>query len=147
MNGVLVISNVASRLHRGKPKETDRLLGRWRVENVLDGGAGGENLVSLSIGDLNAKLLLKGHDELDGVEAVETEVIAEVDSRCYLGGIDLAERLDDVQDALLDLGAVKAGGGGKGARAKDGELRKRRKKRQGKEKERLLVSFPASAFH
>jgi len=34
-------------------------------------------LVRLGVGDLDAKLLLEGHDELDGVEGVEAEVAGE----------------------------------------------------------------------
>jgi hypothetical protein len=35
------------------------------------------NLVRLGVGDLDAKLLLDGHDDLDGVERVEAEVRGE----------------------------------------------------------------------
>jgi hypothetical protein len=40
--------------------------------------------VGVLVGDLDAELLLDGHDDLDGIEAVETEVIGEVG-----GGLDL----------------------------------------------------------
>ena len=34
-------------------------------------------LVGLGVGDLDAELLLEGHDELDGVEGVEAQVARE----------------------------------------------------------------------
>lgn len=40
--------------------------------------------VSVLVGDLDAELLLDGHDDLNGVEAVEAEVVGEVG-----GGFDL----------------------------------------------------------
>jgi hypothetical protein len=40
--------------------------------------------VGVLVGDLDAELLLNGHDDLDGVEAVKTEVVGEVS-----GGLDL----------------------------------------------------------
>lgn len=40
--------------------------------------------VGILVGDLDAELLLDGHDDLDGVEAVEAEVVGEVG-----GGLDL----------------------------------------------------------
>ena len=42
------------------------------------------DLVGLLVGDLNAELLLYRHDNLDGVQAVQAEVVAEVG-----GGLDL----------------------------------------------------------
>jgi hypothetical protein len=42
--------------------------------------------ISILVGDLNAELLLDGHDDLDGVEAVQTEVIGEVGSGFDLRG-------------------------------------------------------------
>lgn len=40
--------------------------------------------VGVLVGDLNAEFLLNGHDDLNGVEAVEAEVVGEVS-----GGLDL----------------------------------------------------------
>jgi hypothetical protein len=34
--------------------------------------------ISVLVGDLDAELLLNGHDDLDGVETVEAEVVGEV---------------------------------------------------------------------
>lgn len=42
--------------------------------------------VGVLVGDLNAEFLLDGHDDLDGVKRVETEVVGEVS-----GGLDLFE--------------------------------------------------------
>ena len=44
------------------------------------------DLVGLLVGDLNAELLLYRHDDLDGVQAVQAEVVAEVG-----GGLDLSD--------------------------------------------------------
>jgi hypothetical protein len=44
----------------------------------------GVDAVGVLVGNLDAKLLLNGHDDLDGVEAVEAEVVGEVG-----GGLDL----------------------------------------------------------
>lgn len=40
--------------------------------------------VGVLVGDLNAEFLLNGHDDLNGVEAVEAKVVGEVS-----GGLDL----------------------------------------------------------
>lgn len=44
----------------------------------------GVNGIGVLVGDLDAELLLDGHDDLDGIEAVKTEVVGEVS-----GGLDL----------------------------------------------------------
>ena len=44
------------------------------------------DLVGLLVGDLNAELLLYRHDDLDGVQAVQAEVVVEVG-----GGLDLSD--------------------------------------------------------
>lgn len=44
--------------------------------------------VGVLVGDLNAELLLDGHDDLNGVKRVETEVVGEVSS-----GLDLFETI------------------------------------------------------
>lgn len=36
------------------------------------------NRVGVLVGDLDAEFLLNGHDDFDGIEGVETEVIGEV---------------------------------------------------------------------
>ena len=45
--------------------------------------------VGILVGDLNAELLLDGHDDFDGVKRVETEVVGEVS-----GGLDLFDSLE-----------------------------------------------------
>ena len=49
----------------------------------------GVDAVGVLVGDLDAELLLDGHDDLDGVEAVETEVVGEVG-----GGLDVGRVVD-----------------------------------------------------
>jgi hypothetical protein len=44
--------------------------------------------VGVLVGDLNAELLLDGHDNLDSVKRVEAEVVGEVS-----GGLDLFNSL------------------------------------------------------
>lgn len=43
--------------------------------------------VGVLVGDLDAELLLDGHDDLNGVETVQAEVVGEVS-----GGLDLEGR-------------------------------------------------------
>ena len=45
--------------------------------------------VGVLVGNLDAELLLDGHDDLNGVEAVETEVVGEVG-----GGLDVGRVVD-----------------------------------------------------
>lgn len=49
----------------------------WEICTGVDG-------VGVLVGDLNAEFLLNGHDDLNGVEAVEAEVVGKVS-----GGPDL----------------------------------------------------------
>lgn len=56
-------------------------------ENVFDSIVDGLDLVGFVIWDLDAELLLDGHDDLDGVETVEPEVCSEVGSGGDLGSI------------------------------------------------------------
>lgn len=57
-------------------------------------GLTGVDGVGILVGDLNAELLLDGHDDFDGVEAVEAEIVGEVSS-----GLDL-----DKEKFGLDFG-------------------------------------------
>lgn len=52
---------------------------RWNERTRVD-------VVGVLVGDLNAELLLDGHDHLDGIERVEAEVVGEVG-----GGLDLVQ--------------------------------------------------------
>lgn len=45
--------------------------------------------VGVLVGNLDAELLLNGHDDLDGIQGVETQVVGEVRS-----GLDLFYGLD-----------------------------------------------------
>lgn len=47
------------------------------------------DVVGVLVGDLDAEFLLDGHDDLDGVEAVEAEVVGEVG-----GGLDVLDVVD-----------------------------------------------------
>ena len=50
----------------------------WPLSNILDGLIDTVNGIGFFIWDLDAEFLLDGHDDFDGVEAVEAEVVAEV---------------------------------------------------------------------
>ena len=82
------------------------------AEDVLDSLVDRVDGVSVLVGDLDAELLLDGHDDLDGVEAVETEVVGEVRGGLDVGGIvDLVEARQQAHDAALNLLLVQATGG------------------------------------
>ena len=50
------------------------------VDRTFDG----INLLRLVVRDLDAKFFLKGHDDLDRVQAVQPEVLLEMRIRCHL---------------------------------------------------------------
>ena len=52
--------------------------------DVVNGVGAGEYLVSVSVGDLDGKLFLEGHDDLHGVQAVKSQVVLEVRTRSHL---------------------------------------------------------------
>lgn len=52
--------------------------------------------VGVLVGDLNAELLLDGHDDLNGVKRVETEVVGEVG-----GGLDLLYMLGEYSRDMI----------------------------------------------
>jgi hypothetical protein len=55
-----------------------RLLGLFGVfVDVVDGFLDARDLLGVLVGDLDPELLLEGHDQLDGVEAVRAEVVHE----------------------------------------------------------------------
>ncbi len=62
------------------------LFGHRVARNVCDRVVAGQYLVRLAVRDLDGKLLLDGHHELDRVEAVEAEVLLEHRCRGYLQG-------------------------------------------------------------
>lgn len=53
--------------------------------------------------DIEDELLLEGHNNLNNVEGVEAEVVDEVGLSGDLGGINLLEVLDDLEDAGEDV--------------------------------------------
>lgn len=80
------------------------LVGIGLAEDVLNGLVDGVDGVGVLVGDLNAEFLLNGHDDLNGVEAVEAEVVGEVSGGLDVGSIvDLVETLEQANDAALDL--------------------------------------------
>lgn len=102
-----------------------RLLGHGVLGNVLDGIGDGLDLLGIVVGDIEDELLLEGHNNLNDIEGVETEVVDEVGLSGDLGGIDLLEVLDDLEDTgedvllveevLTGAGLVTSGGIGVGA--------------------------------
>jgi hypothetical protein len=66
----------------------NRLVGVGLVQDVLNSLVNGVDGVGVLVGDLNAELLLDGHDNLDSVKRVEAEVVGEVS-----GGLDLFNSL------------------------------------------------------
>mmetsp|Transcript_25617 Transcript_25617/g.102133 ORF Transcript_25617/g.102133 Transcript_25617/m.102133 type:complete len:259 (-) Transcript_25617:2-778(-) len=79
-----------------------RLLGLGMRHDVLDRVGDGEDLVGLGVGDFDGELLLNRHDELDGVERVEAEVL-ERDLGRHGRVVDLVVVLDHRHDAVGGL--------------------------------------------
>src|SRR5688572_3144339 len=69
----------------------------------LDGVADGQNGFSCVIRNLATEFLLKGHDELDGVEAVGTKVVDEACRFRNLVGLNAQMLYDDLFDPLADI--------------------------------------------
>jgi hypothetical protein len=74
--------------------------------DVFDRFLDGRNLVSLGIGNLNGKFILNGHDNLDNIQRVQTQIISEFDCWVDLVGIDLIEILDDIDDTLCHVSGI-----------------------------------------
>src|SRR2546427_1646124 len=85
------------------PRRGERLLlGLLRVLlDVVDGFFHPRDLLGVLVGDLDAELLLEGHDQLDGVEAVGAEVVDERSLRRHEVLLD-PELVDD--DLLHAIG-------------------------------------------
>jgi hypothetical protein len=82
----------------------NRLVGIGLVQDVLNSLVNGVDGVGVLVGDLNAELLLDGHDNLDGVKRVETEVVGEVSGGLDVGNIvNLIKALQQAHDSALDL--------------------------------------------
>lgn len=85
-----------------------RLVGVGLVQDVLDSLLDGVDGVGVLVGDLNAEFLLNGHDDLNGVERVKTEVVGEVSGGTDVGNIvDLVKTLQQAHNSALDLLLVK----------------------------------------
>lgn len=82
------------------------LLGHGMGRNVFNGVGNAGNLIGLSVGDLDGELILNGHDDLDGVEGVETKVVGELAGGANLGGFDLVKVFHDGDDTVGDLPGV-----------------------------------------
>lgn len=79
------------------------LLGHGVLGNVLDGVRDGLDLLGIVVRNVKDELLLEGHDNLNNIEGVEAEVVHEVGLGGDLGGINLLEVLDDLEDAGEDV--------------------------------------------
>ena len=85
------------------------LVGIGLVQDVGDGLLDGVDAIGVLVGDLDAEFLLDGHDDLDGVEAVETEVIGEVGGGLDVGRVvDLVKSRQQAHDPPLNLLLVQA---------------------------------------
>ena len=54
------------------------LMGIITLTDVGNGIGGGLDLISILVGDLDRELLLDGHDDLDSVQGVQSEISVEV---------------------------------------------------------------------
>ena len=68
--------------------------------DVLDGVLDGQDLLGSIVRDLAAELLLEGHHQLDGVQAVGAQIIDEAGIVCHLLLVDAKMLDDDLLDAL-----------------------------------------------
>ena len=85
---------------------------RMRVlDNVLDRILAGVDLLSVCIRDLNGKFILKGHDDLNRVKAVESQVVEKVRTGGQLGGVNLLEVLQAAQNPVCRVSLIQEGGG------------------------------------
>lgn len=59
------------------------------VRDVVNSIRDGKNLVSLRIRDLDAELLLNGHDDLDGIQGVQVQILLEPSTNSNFASIYL----------------------------------------------------------
>ena len=90
------------------------LLGHGVLGDVLDGVGDGLDLLGIVIRDVKDELLLEGHDDLNDVKGVETEVIDEVGLVGNLASVNLLEVLHDLKDTGEDVVLVEHVGAGPG---------------------------------
>lgn len=91
------------RVKRGEPRNRCKqilLCLRMRGDEV-NCWFDGINLLCLIVGDLEAEFFLKGHDDLDRVQAVQPQVLLEMRIRRHLQ--DLAETLERTSSSLKHL--------------------------------------------
>src|SRR5213078_2833372 len=72
------------------------------VLDVLDGVADGHDLLGVLVRDLDVEVLLQGHDELDGIEGVGAQVLAELRVRVDVFLVDPELFDDDLLHLILD---------------------------------------------
>lgn len=85
------------------------LLGHGVGRNVLNGILDAGNLIGLGVGNFNGKLILDGHNDLDGIQRIQTQIVGKLGRGGDLGGVDLVEVLHDGDDAIGNLGGVDEG--------------------------------------
>src|SRR3954470_15987109 len=73
---------------------------------VGHGIADGAELFRLLVGDIDVELLLECHDQLDGIEAVRSEVFHEAGIACQLLPLDPELFDDDILDLLFHVSHV-----------------------------------------
>ena len=80
-------------------------MGRNVLNGVLDAG----NLIGLGVGNFNGKLILDGHDDLDGIQRIKAQIVGELGRGSDLGGVNLVKVLHDGDDAVGNLSGVDEG--------------------------------------
>jgi len=77
--------------------------------NVLHGILDTGNLIGLGVWNFNGKLILDGHNDLDGIQRIKAQIVGKLGPGGDFGGIDLVKVLNDGNDAIGDLGRVDKG--------------------------------------
>jgi len=72
------------------------------VANVLEDGLGCHELFGVSVRNLKAEFVFEGHDQLDVIEGIESEVVDKVRLHLHLVGIDFVIKLHNEQNAIVD---------------------------------------------
>ena len=80
-------------------------MGRNVLNGVLDAG----NLIGLGVGNFNGKLILDGHNDLDGIQRIKAQIVSELGRGSDLGGVNLVKVLHDGDDAVGNLSGVDEG--------------------------------------
>jgi len=85
------------------------LFGHGMRRNILHGIPHAPNPVRLRIRNLHRKFILNGHDDLDGIQGIQTKIFAEFGSGADLGRVDFVKVFDDGEDSFLDFGGGEEG--------------------------------------